>query len=147
MIGSHLHILSRPVNPYPRILKKSKNREMSKRLFWKKNPTTILAEKRPGFFPRNNAYSFPKILFFFKKRHQNNRNFANWIIFLETKLLDVLKRAWFFPKNDASSFPVFLELMTFITWFLTLMTSRDLCHVIYNWTDWCCFRITWRHKL
>ena len=54
---------------------------------------------------------------------------------------------FFFFENDASSFPWFLELMNFITWYLTLMTSRDLCHVIYSWTNWCCFSITWREKL
>ena len=44
------------VNPYPWILeKKSKNREISKRHFWKKIQQLQRPKKWPGFFSRNDA--------------------------------------------------------------------------------------------
>ena len=108
------------------IFEKNIFRELSKRPLWKKNPDL---KSGLDFFSRNDAYSFPEIRFF-RKSHQNNWNVAKWIIFPEMTLPDVPKRVWiFFFRNDASSFPGFSGVIIFITWYLTLMTSRDLGHV------------------
>ena len=68
--------VEKSLNPYPRILeKKSKNREMSKRHFWKKNPSKIpkiafwemskrhFWKKNPDFVPVYMVMNFSKIIF------------------------------------------------------------------------------------
>ena len=99
------------------------------------------------FFFRNDAYSFLEIRFFFQKSHQNNWNIAKWIIFPEMTLPDFPNASGFFSRNDASSFPGFSAVIPFITWYLTLMTLRDLFYVTYSLGNWCSNGCIWRHKI
>ena len=97
------------------------------------------------FFSKNDAYSFPEIRFC-QKRHNNNRNIENWIFSRN----DAPRRSQtpldFFSKKDASSFPGFSGVISFITWYHTLMTSRDLFYMTYSLTNGCGNWCIWRHQ-
>ena len=63
---------------------------------------------------------------------KSRRIFQCWINTALSSLTLIFKPMDFFSKNDASSVPGFSGVMTYITWYLTLMTSRDLGHMTYR---------------